>query len=164
MISLIPTLRPHRTHSNISPLLTCNFFSLTVRNLSLIIDNLLTKLFSLSLHVKLFRNGYPYPCKKQKFQLEYRVRFPLYTVYVQYIVKMLSFSTGVSRSDSSQTHFLTKIFRPVYFFPSPPAGLCRSSVIKVNSLAAAYIESSFLPTVLAECFHFAYGKSDSLLV
>lgn len=139
MISLIPTLWPHRTHSNISPLLTCNFFSLMVRNLSLVLDSLLTKLFSLSLHVKLFRNAYPYPCKEQKFQLEYRVRFPQYTVYMQYIVKTVSFPTGVSRSDSSQTHFLTKIFRPVYFFPSPPVGLCRSSVIKVNSLAAAYI-------------------------
>ena len=139
MISLIPTLRPHKTHSNISPLLTCNFFSLMVRNLSLVLDSLLTKLFSLSLHVKLFRNAYPYPCKEQKFQLEYRVRFPQYTVCVQYIVKTVSFPTGVSRSDSSQTHFWTKIFRPVYFFPSPPVGLCRSSVIKVNSLAAAYI-------------------------
>lgn len=115
MASLIPTRWSHRAHSNISPLLTCSFFSVTVRNLSLTIDSLLTKLFSLSLHVKLFRNGYSYPCKKRKFQPEYRVQFPLHAVYV----KTVSFPTGVLRSDSSQTDFLTKIFRPVYFFPFP---------------------------------------------
>lgn len=136
--------RSHRAHSTISSLLICNLFSLMVRNLSLILNSLLTKLFSLSLHVKLFWNGYSYPCKKQKFQLEHRARFPLYTVYVQNIVKTVSFSTGVSRSESFQTHFFTKIFRPVYFFPFPSSWVMSFIYNKVKFTCCS-IHLIFLP-------------------